>query len=60
MIGVKVSKKFGDDWFDGEVISVSEPGRYKVRYRYEDGDMENLDRYELYSHELAYEQYYFF
>ena len=32
MIGVKVRKKFDSDWFDGEVISVTGPGLYKVRY----------------------------
>ena len=58
MIGVKVRKKFGSDWFDGEVISVTGPGLYKVTY--EDGDREDLNRIELHEHELAYEQHYLF
>ena len=58
MIGVKVRKEFDLGWFDGEVISVTGPGLYKVKY--EDGDMEDLTRIELREHELAYEQHYLF
>ena len=41
---------------DGEVIGVSEPGLFKVKY--EDSDMEELDKFEVYQHELKYEQHY--
>ena len=58
MIGVKVRKKFSSGWYDGEVISVTGPGLYKVRY--EDGDREDLNRIELHEHELVYEQHYLF
>ena len=58
MIGVKVRKKFGSEWYDGEVISVSRPGIFKVKY--EDSDTEELDKFELFEHELAYEQHYLF
>ena len=41
LIGVKVRKQFGSEWFDGEVISVSEPDIFKVKY--EDSDTEELE-----------------
>ena len=56
LIGTKVRRKFDLGWFDGEVISVVANGIYKVRY--EDGDMEDLERDELYEHELTYDQHY--
>ena len=57
-IGTKIRKSFSTGWFDGEVIGVSRPGVFKIKYT--DGDMEELDRVELYKHELAYEQHYLF
>ena len=56
LIGVKVRKQFGSEWFDGEVIGVSEPGIFKVKY--EDSDVEELDKFEVYQFELNYEQHY--
>ena len=56
LIGVKVRKQFGSEWFDGEVISVSEPGIFKVKY--EDSDSEELDKFEVFKFELNYEQHY--
>ena len=35
---------------------MTDPALYKVRY--EDGDMKDLNRFELFEHELAYEQFY--
>ena len=58
LIGTKIRKLFSTGWFDGEVIGVSGPGVFKVKYT--DGDVEELDRVELYKHELAYEQHYLF
>ena len=49
LIGVKVRKQFGSDWFDGEVVSVSRPGIFKVKY--EDNDTEELDKFEVAKHE---------
>ena len=56
LIGIKVRKQFTEGWFGGEVIDVSCPDIYEVKY--EDDDVEKLERIELYRFELAYDQHY--
>ena len=58
LIGIKIRKEFPDDQgcFDGEVTCVTRPDIFKVVYT--DGDVEELDRFEVYQHELEYDQHY--
>ena len=52
-IGMKISRYFGDDLYNGEVRETDGDGHKVV---YEDGDTETMDSEQIqYAHELYYE-----
>ena len=51
-IGMKIRKKFGRRFFDGEIVRIDDSNRCHVKYT--DGDSEDLSEDELKTHIACY------